>query len=292
MDRLVGVFLVFISATAFGANPIFARIAYNAGANPITFLFFRFAIASVVMFLIMIIGNFKFPRGRQLVTLAMLGGVGLVGATMSFYTALTMAPVSLVIVIAYMYPALVTLLAAIFLRERITNHKILALFLTLTGIIFTIGLDIGGQFLGIVLSIATAVIYSVFLLLGRLSIQKAGAVSVSTVITVAATVIYGLLVTIQGTELPTILSGWISIAASAIVSTALGSVAFFAGLKRIDTANTSIVSTLEVVVAIALAVIVLGEAITLSKTMGAAMVISAVAILAKSEYKAAKVQIH
>jgi len=191
-----------------------------------------------------------------------------------------------------MYPALVTFLAAIFFKQRITNYKITALFLTLIGITFTIGLDFGGQFLGIVLSLATAVIYSIFLMFGSLSIQKAGAFSASTVIAVAAFVIYGLIVTIQGVELPTVLSGWISIAASGLVSTALGSVALFAGLKRIDTANTSIISTLEVVVTIALAVIVLGETITLPKIMGATMVISAVAILAKSEYKVAEVKIH
>jgi len=291
MDRLVGVFLIVVSAASFGANPIFARIAYDAGANPSTFLFFRFAIASAVMFLIMIIGNFKFPRGRLLFTLVMMGGVGIVGTTISFYTALTLAPVSLVVVLASMYPAFVTFLAAIFFKQRITNYKIAALFLTMMGIVFTVGLDIGGQFLGIVLSVTTAVIYSVFLMFGSLSVQKAGAFSASTVITVAAFVIYGLLVTVQGMELPTVLSGWISIAASAIISTTFGSVAFFAGLKRIDTANTSIISTLEVVVSIALAIIVLGETITLSKIIGATMVISAVAILAKSEYKVAELKI-
>ena len=42
MVRLVGVFLVAVSAVCFGTNAIFARIAYDAGANPITFLSIRF----------------------------------------------------------------------------------------------------------------------------------------------------------------------------------------------------------------------------------------------------------
>ena len=53
MDRLIGVFLVALSAACFGTNAIFARIGYDAGANVSTFLFIRFAIASLVMFLIM-----------------------------------------------------------------------------------------------------------------------------------------------------------------------------------------------------------------------------------------------
>jgi drug/metabolite transporter (DMT)-like permease len=53
MDRLIGVFLVALSAACFGTNAIFARMAYDAGANASTFLFIRFVIASLVMFLIM-----------------------------------------------------------------------------------------------------------------------------------------------------------------------------------------------------------------------------------------------
>gem|GEM_PF-4910460 len=49
----MGVFLVALSAVCFGVNPIFARLAFDAGTNPGTFLFIRFAIASVVMVVIL-----------------------------------------------------------------------------------------------------------------------------------------------------------------------------------------------------------------------------------------------
>jgi drug/metabolite transporter (DMT)-like permease len=124
MDRLIGVLLVAISAACFGTNAIFARIGYDVGANVSTFLFIRFAIASLVMFLIMTARGLNFPRGRLLVSLALIGGIGLTGATLSFYTAIQLAPVNLVIIIAYMYPTMVALLAAIFLKQPITSYKI------------------------------------------------------------------------------------------------------------------------------------------------------------------------
>jgi hypothetical protein len=40
MDRLIGVFLVELSAACFGTNAIFARIGYDAGANPSSYSFF------------------------------------------------------------------------------------------------------------------------------------------------------------------------------------------------------------------------------------------------------------
>ena len=71
----------------------------------------------------------------------------------------------------------------------------------------------------------------------------------------------------------------------------LGLVAFFEGLKRIDTANAAIISTFEVVVAVALAIFILGETLTLPKIFGGGLVIAAVIILARSEYETARAKI-
>jgi len=290
-DRLVGVFLVALSAACFGTNAIFAHIGYDAGANPCTFLFIRFLVASLVMFLIMTARGLNFPRERLLVSLALIGGIGLAGATLSFYTAIQLAPVNLVIVIAYMYPTLVTLLAAIFLKQPITSYKIVALLMTLVGILLTIGLGSGGYFSGIILAIVTAIFYSLYLVFGSKSIQRAGPFSASTVIIISAALIYSVIVCLQGLQMPKIPSGWLAVVASAMISTVLGVVALFEGLKRIDTANAAIISTFEVVVVVVLAVIILGETITFYKILGACLVIGAVIILAKSEYRTTQVQI-
>jgi drug/metabolite transporter (DMT)-like permease len=291
MDRLIGVFLVALSAACFGTNAIFARIGYDAGVNPATFLFIRFLIASPVMFLIMKARGFTFPRGKLLVSLTLIGGIGLAGTTLCFYTAIHLAPVNLIIVIAYMYPTVVTLLSAVFLKQPITGYKIAALLMTVVGILFTIGMDSGGYFLGIILAISTAIFYSLYLIFGSLSIQKAGPFTASTVIILASTLIFGIVLGFQGSQWPMNVSGWVAIIASALVSTVLGLIAFFEGLKRIDTANAAIISTFEVVVAVALAIIILGETLTLPKIFGACLVISAVIILAKSEYDTAQAKV-
>ena len=291
MDRLIGVFLVALSAACFGTNAIFARIAYDAGANPATFLFIRFLIASPIMLLIMKARGLTFPQGKLLVSLALIGGIGLAGTTLCFYTAIHLAPVNLIIVIAYMYPTVVTLLSAVFLKQPITGYKIAALLMTVVGILFTIGMDSGGYFLGIVLAISTAIFYSLYLILGSLSIQKAGPFSASTVIILASTVIFGIVLGFQGIQWPMNTTGWLAVIASALISTVLGLIAFFEGLKRIDTANAAIISTFEVVVAVALAIMILGETLTLPKIFGACLVISAVIILAKSEYETAQEKI-
>jgi drug/metabolite transporter (DMT)-like permease len=290
MDRLLGVFLVTLSAVFFSTNPIFARISYDAGANPGTFLFIRFLIASPVMILIMMVWGFSIPRGKLLVSLILIGGIG-AASTFCYYTAISLAPVNLIIVITYMYPTIVTLLSAVFLKQSITGFKIAALLMTVVGILLAIGVDSGGYILGIILAIITAILYSFYLILGSLSIQKAGPFPASTIIILSSAVIYGIFVSVQGPQWPMNISGWFAITASALFSTALGLITFFAGLKRIDTANAAIISTFEVVVTVTLAIMILGETLTLPKIIGACLVILAVVILAKSEYETAQAKI-
>lgn len=287
---IVGVLLVILSAICFGTNPIFARLSYEAGTNPTTYLFLRFLIAAPAMFILMHARGYAFPRGRILIELVMLGSIG-VGTTFCFYTAIYYAPVSLIIVITYMYPTLVMLFSMLFLKKAITAFKILALFLSIIGISLTIGMDYGEYGLGIALAIATAICHSFFLILGTRSIQKAGSFQATTVITISSVVLYGLYVAIQGLQLPTNAGGWGAIAASGLFSTALGLVVFFAGLKRMETANAAIISTFEVVVTASLGMAILGELLSIQKVFGACLVISAIAILTKSEYSATQVTI-
>lgn len=284
MDRLYGVFLIVLSAISFGAMAIFARIAYEAGSNPITVLFLRFTIAGLFMLAIMVAKGMACPRGRTLTTLVLMGALGYVGLSFAFFTALTMAPAGLVAILLYLYPAFVTLLATIFLKKPVTLLKSVALSLTFGGTILIIGLEGGsGQNLGIVLAITAAVLYSVYIVVGSKVISNVDAFSASTIVIISAGVAFSGIVAVKGVKFPGTAIGWVSVFAIALVSTALAIVAFFAGLKRIDPANASMISTLEPVVTVALAVMVLGETMTLHKILGSMMILAAVLLLARGE---------
>lgn len=287
MDRLFGVLLILVSAASFGAMPVFARFAYEAGSDPITVLFLRFSIASVFMLIVMVLRGIAFPKGRTFIALVLMGGVGYVCQTLSYFTALTLASAGLVAILLYLYPALVVIFTVLFLKDPITKIKALALILALAGTMLTIGLDGGGQSLGIILAITAAIIYSVYIIVGSRVIRKADAFSSSAVIMVSAGVVSCGLVAVHGGAWPATMAGWISIVAIALVSTVLGIVTFLEGLRRIGPANASMLSTLEPVVTVSLAAIVLGEAITFSRIVGGMMVLSAVTLLAKSEPKTA-----
>jgi len=286
MQKFQGMIFVVISAIAFGAIPVFARAAYHAGSDPISVLFFRFSIASIIMIPSMIVRKIPFPRGRFLIGLILMGGIGYVGQSFCYFTALTMASAGLVAILLYLYPAIVTILSTLLFKERITGLKVLALILALTGTVLTIGLGGGGSLLGILLAMIAPFIYSAYILTGTKITKEVGILSSSTVVMISASFVFGALIAIKGLNIPQTLVGWGGVLAIALISTVIAIIAFFAGLKRVGPTNASMLSTFEPITTVVLAAIFFGEEIGFTRIMGGVLILMAVILLAKSEFRA------
>lgn len=280
--RTVGVLLVVTSAAAFGALAIFARLAYAGGADVTAVLFLRFAIAAGVMAGLLRVRGLAWPRGGVLVALLAMGGVGYVGQSLTYFTALTLIPASLVSLLLYAFPPLVLLLSVVWLGERMTATKGVALVLALVGTVLTIGPELGGERLGIVLGLSAAAIYAVYIVVGSRITPRAGSLPSAAVVMVGAATVYGVLVLVQRPAFPATAGSWTAVVALAVVSTVLAITTFFAGMERLGAADTSTLSTLEPAVTVALAAVVLGERVNGVQLAGGALILVAVLILARA----------
>lgn len=285
-EWLKGLALMALSASSFGTLAIFARQAYAAGADPPTVLFLRFSIAAMVMVGVMLARGLPWPRGKLLAALLALGGLGYVGQSLAFFTALTLAPASLVALLLYLYPVMVTLAARVMFKEPLGPRKLGALGLALAGTALTIGPAAGGQQgiapLGIALGVAASVIYSVYIIAGSTVTPRAGPIPSSTVIMGAAALVYGVIVAARGPVFPAGPGGWLAVAGIALISTVVAIVAFFAGMERIGPVNTSTLSAVEPVVTVILAALILRETIAPLQVAGGALILAAVVLLARA----------
>ena len=277
--RAVGVLLIVVSATAFGAMAVFARLAYDGGADVGAVLFLRFTIAAAAMALLLRLRGQRWPRGRDLVGLAAMGGVGYVGQSAAYFTALTMASASLVALLLYAYPAVVTVLSAVLLRQRLTRRTVTALVVALVGAALTAGPELRGRPLGVALGASAALIYSAYILVGSRLTPRAGSLPSATVVMAAAAAVYAGVAAVQRPAFPSTAAGWAAVVAVALVSTVVAITTFFAGLARLGPADASTLSTLEPVVTVALAVVVLDESVRPLQLVGGVLILSAVVLL-------------
>ena len=276
--RWAGVVLIVVSAIGFGTLPILARLAYSAGADAPTVLLLRYVIAAVVMVVMVVARKTPLPRGRIFLGMILMGAIGYVGQSLAYFTALTLASASLVALLLYLYPAIVTVLSVLFLKERFTPVKLGALLLALVGTALTIGPTGSGRMPGILLALAAAVIYSGYILVGSRLIPHTNAIGASTTVITAAAVVYAGIVAVRGPMFPQDILGWGVVVAIALVSTVLPIVTFFAGLERVGPSKASTLSTLEPVVSVGLAILVLGEMLNPLQVLGGVLILIAVLI--------------
>ena len=284
MNRLTGIVLVAISAAAFGTLGILGRYAYADGMDALTIMALRFSLAALVLLALLAARREPLPRGRSLMLLVGMGAIGYVGQAFCYLTALKYASPGLVTLLLYLYPVFVAILSAIFLHEPITRRKALILGVALVGLALTAG-PAGGQWVGVVLAISAAVIYSVYILVGAGVMRRVSATRSSAVIFTSAGAMSCLLMGINGPHPPATASGWAVIGAMVIIATVVPVVAFLAGLARIGPTNAAMISTLEPVVAVALSALLLGETLEPVTLLGGALILVAVLLLARDELR-------
>ncbi len=280
--RVTGVLLVALSAASFGGLAIFAKLAYADGADTSAVLFLRFLLAGAAMAISVVATGKRWPRGKNLALIAAMGGIGYVGQSACYFLALHHASAGLVALLLYVYPALVAVLATLFLRERMTWTRALAVATALAGTTLTIGGGIHGSVLGVALGLGAAVIYSVYITVGGRIMREEASLPVSAVIMISAAIVWGGVVLVHRPAFPSSASGWAAVAAMALVSTVVAIAAFFAGIRRLGAGTAAALSTLEPVVTTFLAALFLGEAISAAQVMGGTVILASVIALARS----------
>jgi drug/metabolite transporter (DMT)-like permease len=89
----------------------------------------------------------------------------------------------------------------------------------------------------------------------------------------------------NGAHLPKTGMGWGVIAAIVVLATVVPVVTFLAGLRRIGATNAAMLSTLEPVVTVLLAALLLGEILKPVTLLGGALILAAVIILMRTELR-------
>ncbi len=281
--RTAGFLLVALSGASFGALGLFARLAYAAGTDMPTLLFLRFTLAGLVLAGVMVAKGGTWPRGRVLGGLVLLGALGYFTEGSAYFIALQHASAGLVALLLYLFPALVAVIQVALGREHLSRPRWLAVGLALCGTALTVDPGPDAEPLGIGLGVLSAVIYALYVLSSARVVGPAGPLAASTVVPLSAGLAFGALMLVKGPSFPQTLGGWGAVAGLTLLSTVVAMLTFFAGLRRIGPVNTSLLSTLEPVMAVVLGAIFLGERLSLRQGLGGLLILVAVVVLARSD---------
>jgi drug/metabolite transporter (DMT)-like permease len=284
MQQRSGALLVLCSAVAFGVMPIFGKLAFEAGVGVGTLLFVRFAIAAPVLWAAVALrGAVPTTVGRGVLGRAFaLGAVGYAMQAGLYFLALRRMDASVLSLILYSYPALVTGAAILLGRESASRRRLVALVTASGGLVLVLAGAGAGDFdlAGMALGVGAALTYTTYILVSDGVTAELEALPLAALVSTGAGMSLGIVAVATGSiDLGFDPSGWLWLALAALVSTVGAVVLFFSGMSRVGPSTAAILSTLEPPVTVALVFLAFGEALGVVQLLGALAVLAAAVIV-------------
>lgn len=264
-SRITGSVSVILSAVLFGLMPLITRIAYANGCNPFTAAFLRFLFGSGMLFLLIrfvLRGSVRVSRGELLHLLGL--SVFYAVFLMMLYASYLYIGSGLATTLHFTYPIFVIAITALFLRAPVSRVHILCLALCAAGMLLIYTPDGRVNLTGIFLAAGSGLVYSVYIVLVRLSrVKEMPAVLLSFWLSVFAAAEIGIFILVTGNvSLPANAAGWGASALLALTANVFGLVLFQKGLELVGGVQASLLSTFEPLTGVVVGVCVLGELLT------------------------------
>lgn len=285
MSQFVGFIYVLLAGIGFGFLGIFARLAYQRGLNVGDILVWRFVLASVILWVSLLIYKPSLVRIslRQFFISVGLGSLGYAVFSTLYFMSIRGISVSLAALLLFTFPIFVNIGAHFFLNEKLKRLQVISLLLACAGIgILVWGPLFVDSIRFVFYALGAAVAYAIYVLVsGRYQRGVQPITSSLYVITSAA-------VTLFLFHTPSVakmygfgFDEFFIIFGLATLCT-VGPLTFFlSGLQRLSSSKASIVVMIEPVVAAIAGWVVLQERLSSLQMAGAALVIVALVLNVK-----------
>jgi drug/metabolite transporter (DMT)-like permease len=175
--RLQGVAAVLAAGTGYAFMSILVMRAFELGLGPIQVISLQSWLASFVLLIYAVFFQREIFRVslHTFWLLALQGVVGALGTSVLYAFSLKFLPVSVAILLLYLYPTLVLAAGVLIWHKRVGLQELVALLLTLTGTTLASGIFSGVgavAWIGIALGLAGAMAYAVFNIVGEIVLAK------------------------------------------------------------------------------------------------------------------------
>ncbi|MEN3164043.1 DMT family transporter [Tistrella mobilis] len=293
-DRRVGFACLAGAMVLVGTTVIASRVIAGGGAGggmgPFTATALRFALAFPVFLLLMRWQGVRLPRPapRDLAVLVVQAGAGSVGYTTLLISGLARTSAADAGVVIGTLPVVTAMIAVMVLGERPGRRLLVAIALAAAGMMAVAAGGGGGNggggassLAGTLLVLGAVVCEGLFILLNKKLRIPIAPLALSTVMTGLGFIAAGLPALILERPWAAVpeTAALLGVAWYALVPTVIGFVLWYAGAARVSGAEAAPFTALAPVSAVALAALVLGEAVSLPQILGVACVLAALAAL-------------
>lgn len=262
----------------------FAYVVTKSGLDavpPMMFALLRYAVASLLLVPLALArgGLARLPQPVPWRTLVLMAIVGVALYYVLFNLALAYTSASQTALIQSAFPALVAILAVLWLHERVTRQRFAGIGLAIVGVVLIVTTQddsaASNPLLGNALAFASVLSWSVYTILAK-RISNADPIAVTAVISLIGTVMLVPVALLENADLS--LSsiprdGWLAIVYLGGLASAASYLLYSRALRDIDASLVGTYINLSPVIGVVSGVLVLGESLTTFAIIGGVLVL-------------------
>lgn len=282
--KLKGALCGIISAISYGTNPLGALFLYKEGINTNSVLFYRFFIAAIILAFLMLIQKKSFSiTKKEFLILAVLGilfGI----SSLSLFTSFRYMDAGIASTLLFVYPVMVTIIMAVFFKEKITFSTVLSILLALTGIAMLYKNDGNNTLntIGVVLVMLSSLAYAVYIIVVNKSSLMMSSVKLTFYVLVfcmLTIVIHSFSAKANHIQLLTTSTSWMWAIMLALVPTIISLIMMVQAVHNIGSTPTAIMGALEPLTAVIIGITIFDEMFTVRLETGIIMILIAVILI-------------
>ncbi len=283
-----GYVLVLLSTMLMSTTGILIKLLLtNYNMEPLALAFLRVFFVSSALGIVLLVFRRAYFRvqSRHLIYFILMGILGVGMHQLFWVTSVQLNGAGIATVLVYVQPTIVALISIRFLGEQLDRNKVIALVLTLVGIILVsqaynfAALDVNG--LGILVGIGTGFTWAAYALLGRYtSIRYPAWTSLFYAFAFGALLLLPLQLLVKDTlSLGTNWTAWAVLLFLSLGPTLGGFGLYTVGLSQVPASVVTLIGTLEPFFTIITAFFLFNERLDLAQLIGAGLILLSVILL-------------
>lgn len=288
MDKTKGIILALISSGTFGLIAFFSIPLLKAGMHAPSILFYRSLLAASLLGVICIIRKRDFRISPKLALQLLFLGLLYTMTSMGLIFSYNYISSGVSTTIHFLYPVSVACMMIIFYKEKLSRNVLFAAILALVGVALLCWSDTGFiNTKGLLAVLVTVFTYSTYIVsLNRKSIKKLQPEVFTFYVMLFGAFIFSVFsYSTTGIEIVPDLTAWLNLGGLALFATVFSGLALVSAVKYAGSTITSILGSLEPVVATLVGIFHFGEPFGWNSFFGLLLIIGAVTLVILSSKK-------
>lgn len=287
-----GDILIIIAGLFWGSMGIFVRHLNGLGFTSVQVACLRLVTAGILFAVILLI---KDPKGfkikvKDIPLFLALGLVSILFFTCCYFTAIRLMTMSTAAILLYTSPIWVMILAVIFLKEKLTARKVIALVLAFAGCVLVSGFGGKVTLPGILVGLGSGLGYGLYSIFGSFALRKYSPFTVTCYTfliaglgSIAVSDPADLFSKIASADNRLALAGFVLL--TAVVTAVIPFLFYTLGLNRTTAGRAAVLATVEPAAATLFGVFVMNESIGIAAVTGILLVFAAIIVLSIKQKK-------